>query len=290
MPSPALLLDLFDANDERLDEEALVTIRNLVTGRVKQARSVPNRRLKITGLEAGPRGVYRVEADPAGYLAAGTFASLPGDEAEASIWFPVDPRRVKRVLFDAFDELDANARTLLDASHNVMSFAGVHGADLYDRLDDIRKAGFLNIITKCRATVLPVLPEPRSVLGYLQELRELRGDRFFCLVSQELREEVKNAAGGGLFDEVSGSLHHPPPGFEPAGSFKTPDHYGNLQLTFFASSTEWVADIDIDDANGLGHAFQVLRNELTGRPTHPYDIHQILALHQQLHPPYSFEL
>ena len=44
---------------------------------------------------------------------------------------------------------------------------------------------------------------------------------------------------------------------------------------------------DIDDAAGLEHLFQVLRNELTGRPTHPYDIHEILIKHQMLDPGYE---
>ena len=38
----------------------------------------------------------------------------------------------------------------------------------------------------------------------------------------------------------------------------------------------------IDDANGIGHVFQVLRNFLTDSDTHPYDIHEILTFHQSL--------
>ena len=107
-------------------------------------------------------------------------------------------------------------------------------------------------------------------------------------MSHELREEVKNSALSGHFFEAPSGLHRPPDGFESAGSWKTPDHYGNLQVTFFAKgSSEWVADIDIDDAGGLAHVFQVLRNHLTGRPTHPYDIQQILLVHQKIDPGYS---
>jgi hypothetical protein len=94
----------------------------------------------------------------------------------------------------------------------------------------------------------------------------------------------------GLFHEADDSLHHPPVGFERAGSFKTDDRYGNLQVSFFAKNDQWRADIDIDDASGLGHVFQVMRNFLTGRPTHPFDIHQILLLHQRLDPGYGFKL
>jgi hypothetical protein len=79
-------------------------------------------------------------------------------------------------------------------------------------------------------------------------------------------------------------------GFNKAGSYKTEDAYGNLQLTFFMKGDECVADIDIDDAAGLGHVFQVLRNALANRATHPYDIHEILLFHQKLDPLYTFEV
>lgn len=83
---------------------------------------------------------------------------------------------------------------------------------------------------------------------------------------------------------MDGSLHHPPAGFDRAGSFKTEDRYGNLQITFFVRGDEWLADIDIDDAAGLEHVFQVVHNAVTGRPTHPYDIHEILIAWQQTDP------
>ena len=49
-----------------------------------------------------------------------------------------------------------------------------------------------------------------------------------------------------------------------------------------------VADIDIDDASGLEHVFQVVRNKLSGKPTHPYNIHEILVAHQKIDPGYTF--
>jgi hypothetical protein len=156
---------------------------------------------------------------------------------------------------------------------------------LYDALDNVRKAGFLNIARKTGATGLS---NGKNVLFYIQELTELRGDRFFAVVSKELREETKNSIDAGIFHKADQSLHHPPKGFSAAGSFKTSDRYGNLQLTFFNKGDEWVADIDIDDAGGLEHVFQVLRNKLSGRPTHPYNIHEILVKFQQLDPGYTF--
>ncbi len=54
------------------------------------------------------------------------------------------------------------------------------------------------------------------------------------------------------------------------------------------SGDECVVNVDIDDAAGLEHVFQVLRNTLSGRPTHPYDIHEILVSYQRLDPGYQF--
>jgi len=46
-------------------------------------------------------------------------------------------------------------------------------------------------------------------------------------------------------------------------------------------------DADIDDAAGLGHAFQVIRNFVTKGVTHPYDIHEILVFRQEVTLPYQ---
>ena len=76
--------------------------------------------------------------------------------------------------------------------------------------------------------------------------------------------------------------------YTDAGSFKTPDRYGNPQLTFFMKGDDCVADIDIDDASGLEHFFQVVNNMLPGNDTHPYTIHEILIAYQKLDPGYTF--
>jgi len=116
---------------------------------------------------------------------------------------------------------------------------------------------------------------------------ELRGDRFFAVVQKTLREEAKNAVHSNQFAAAGDVLHRPPDGFDHAGSFKSTDHFANLQLTFFAQGDQWMADIDIDDANGVEHLFQVLRNAITGRPTHPYEIHELLVSYQKLDPGYT---
>jgi hypothetical protein len=130
----------------------------------------------------------------------------------------------------------------------------------------------------------------RSVWSFVDRIYRVKPDRIFVDVQPALLDMVKGAVAAERMREVSGKLHVPPPGFAESGSFKTTDRYGNLQLSFFASSsspTEFKVDGDIDDAAGLGHAFQVLRNAITDGVTHPYDIHQILVFRQEVELPYD---
>jgi hypothetical protein len=74
----------------------------------------------------------------------------------------------------------------------------------------------------------------------------------------------------------------------PNGSFKTRDTAGNLQLTFARHPDgRMMADIDLDDHQGIAHAADVLRHKISGKDTHPYDIHNILVLFQNCDPGYS---
>jgi hypothetical protein len=286
--APRLKLDLTDVSGEPLAEPCDVMLRHQPSGDLKIARVPRGKGVFIDGLSGAPNGVYLVEIDPSSYLGAGAFVSIAASGVtHFSLTFPIDPAKVKRAVFPAFASLVADARRVLDDAKDVLGFPGLAGSALYGALDDIRKAGFLNIAAKSLATALT---NKRQVASYFRRIVELRGDRFFVVTSQELREEVKNSVGAGLFEEVSSLLHHPPAGMEHAGSFKTPDHYANLQLTFFTNGTDWVSDVDIDDANGLAHVFQVLRNQLTKRPTHPYDIHELLLFHQKLDAGYTLEV
>jgi hypothetical protein len=284
MKDGVLKLTLLDARGSAIKEQVDVMLWHQASGEKIVARIPKASTARIKDLQPGPNGLYRLQVDPPSYLPVGGFVDLPASgDGELTMTFPIDPNKAK-AKFPKFGALPALARDLLTASDAVMQFEGKSGAQLYDALDDVRRAGMFNIAKKASATGLT---NGRSVLSYVQRIRELRGDRCFVVVPQELREEIKNSAHSGLFFEAPSGLHHPPAGFSSAGSWKTPDHYGNLQVTFFASPAQWVADIDIDDANGLAHAFQVLRNSLEKRPTHPYDIQQILLLHQKLDPGYD---
>lgn len=274
-----LKLTLVDVYGQRINERVDIILRHQDRSSVFALRGFDARKAVV--FRNLPPGVYRLLVDPPSYHPAAMFLPVDG-EREKTLVFAVDPEKVISLECPAFSAVEG-ALPLLDASRQVLGFDGKAGEALYNALDDIRRAGLLNILAKCRRTRTA---RGAAVIESLREVRELRGDRFFAVVPHELREDVKNSLAAGLFFEVNGSLHRPPDGYSLAGSYKTPDSYGNLQLTFFSSGDNWMADIDIDDAGGLEHFFQVLRNSVTGRPTHPYDIHQILIARQELDPGY----
>jgi len=131
----------------------------------------------VIDLFAQPEGVYRVAIDPLSYLQVGHFVSvLSSGQTRLTVTFPVDPAKVRAVVFPAYDDLSEESKRLLSASDNVLGFEGQFGADFFNRLDDIRRAGLMNIVAQCANTVFA---SARSVLSFLNRLIEVRGDRFF---------------------------------------------------------------------------------------------------------------
>jgi hypothetical protein len=287
-----LTLKMLNAEGNFLKEKVDILLRNQTLSGLKKASITASKSVAVTGLSGPPHNLYRMEIDPPSYLPVNRFITVGTSGDPLEIIFPIDPKKVTKAIFPKYGSLSEGARALLGRSDQVLSSLGKTGEELYGALDDLRCAGMLNILTKTGATPLN---DEQTVLDLLKEgeLRELRGDRFFAVVPKELREEVKNSVAAGLFEKVSGALHHLPgqfTGFSDAGSFKTHDRYWNLQLTFFMKGNECVADIDIDNASGLGHVFQVLNNMLPGNSTHPYTIRDILLVHQKLDPGYRFKL
>ena len=290
MPNPIILsLELRDVYGDLLKEKVDIILRHQVLSQVVKVSNNASTKIQIKGLNGAPQGLYRIDIDPPSYQYVSQFINIKASGTTTlELAFPIDPSKVKKVKFPAFGSTEADLQRVLENSEKVLGFEGNKGTALYNLLDDIRRAGLLNITAKTRATLLT---NGRTVLSYVQELREIRGDRFFAAVPKELREETKNSVAEGLFHPADQTQHHPPANFSHAGSFKTPDHYGNLQLTFFMNAAgDCVADIDIDDAAGIEHVFQVLRNKFSGSPTHPYNIHEILVGYQHNDPGYSFQI
>jgi hypothetical protein len=283
-----LRLEALDVYKKRIPEKIDIMLRHRVLSQFKRVSRNGANLMEVKGLFGDPQGAYQLDVDPPSYQFVSNFINMKSSGITSmSLTLPIDPEKVKSVNFPSFASLEPAAADLLRASENVLSFKGKKGKALYDALDadPIRKAGMLNIFVKCQATGFGT---DSSVLSHIRELKELRGDRFFAVVSKELRSETKNSVAKGLFHEADQSLHTPDEGFTNRGSFKTSDRYGNLQLSFSSNGDEWRADIDIDDAGGFEHVFQVLRNKLSGKPTHPYNIHEILVQFQSLDPGYRF--
>jgi hypothetical protein len=282
-------LTLLDVLGDRLVGRASVILRHQVLTDNQVFNNLDaSKRITITNLFGSPQGLYRLEVDPLAYLPTSQFVNLKASAVtDIKITFAVDPNKVKSVQFPEYSTLPGGIKTLLENSDNVLSFEGKRGEELYKALDDTRRANVLNLTTKSAVTPLG---DGKTVLPFIQTINEIRGDRFFVVAPKELRQETKNAAVAGLFNPAPDILHTPPPGFDRAGSFKTPDKYGNLQLTFFLNGDDLMVDIDIDPASGLEHLFQVIEHTITGIQTHPYAVREILIAHQEIDPGYRFAL
>ena len=215
-----LQLELLDVYGKFLGEKVDVILRHQVLSEIKKASVTVTGKVDITGLRGTPQGLYKIDIDPPSYQYVSQFINMKASGITSlSHTFPIDPGKVKKVNFPAFTSkiISAELRTFLENSDKVLAFEGKKGKDLYDALDDIRKAGLLNIAAKTGATPLS---NGRTVISYIEKLNEIRGDRFFCVVPKELREETKNSVAEGLFDPVDGSLHRPPQGFYTSRKFQ----------------------------------------------------------------------
>jgi hypothetical protein len=288
-----LRLDFRDVYGKRLAEKVDISLRNMSLQHEVVVRGVTASKLvRVKELHTAPDAIYRIEVDPPSYRPVSAF----GTAAEGSrppilmLPFPVDPAKVTAVEFAAFGDLFRELQQALRKSDSVPLLVGKKGKALYEGLDDVRRAGLMNVAHKSAATMLA---GGRTVFSYIQRFAEVQGDRIFVHVDGELFSALENTVAAGIMDPVSGALHELPAAipdfddYQDVGSYKTEDTYGNLQVTLFRNGDDFIADIDIDDCNGLRHLFQVLRNHLTGEPTHPYDIHEILMRHQGLFPNYE---
>jgi hypothetical protein len=242
--------------------------------------------VKIGGLL--PLEVCAVQVFPVRHRPVGRFLR-PAPET-VRIACPVDAERVSRMVAPAYGALPPRAHQVLESTRLEHAPLNVGGQALYDALDDVPRAGLLNLLAKMAATVLL---DGSNVLDHVQSFYRVRGDRVFANVGKGLRDLVKTAVDARRFRLADGSLHQPPDRFRLVDSYKTvPDRYGNLQVTFFASVATpltFKADIDVDDAQGIEHVFQVLGHWLTGQLTHPFDIHEILVAYQGIDPGYRLQ-
>ncbi len=283
METGRLELEIVDVNGIRITEPVDLELRHRVLQDQRRVDNVDATKvMAIDGLHTEPQGLYILDVSAPSYRPVSRFVTIPASGAKREqVTLPIRHERAK-ALFPSYDELDDRVRGLLERSGKVRGHDGLTGRALYDALSERARAGLLNIAKKSLATAFK---NGADLLPHVTLLDAL-GDRCFVEVPRALLEQMPTLVDSELLRPVNGSLHQAPAGFTPAGSFKTPDAFGNLQLTFFDGGAQCRADVDIDDAAGLGHVFQVARNHISGEPTHPFNIHEILIAHQHLDPGY----
>lgn len=242
----------------------------------------PDRDLTITDItcRGGPGTMYRVLATAPHYRPYGFFQLIQEDRnntASDDVEFWVKPGDVTDIRAPVFEDLPAQARRILQRAQMIAlkpedrDLVGLAGVDLYKQLGPLRKACLLNLTTKAshQATTGNCLPAIGGVLL-------CRQDRFFARVDAGLPERLRQSP---VFRSAPEALHEPLPGFQMAeGSFKSRDAHANLQVTFMreVATGELAADIDIDEASGIEHGFEVIRNATFRKRTNPYLIREFL--------------
>ena len=230
-------------------------------------------------------GTYRISIRSDMYRTVGGFVHIPeGETTREKYILPVHPDKVTDIEAPDYGDLPEALKKALRESI-LETYPDQKGKTLYLALDNIEKAGLLNLYCKMRHTFLN---NNGNIFSYVTAFQKILGDRIYAKVPAALYHEVQKNISFGLFHEVSAGLHDPFPGYTLKKSFKTGEKYGNLQLTFSTkgASPRYSVDADIDDAGGIGHWFQVLGHSLTRKKTNPFDIHEILVHHQKLDPKY----
>jgi hypothetical protein len=242
----------------------------------------------------GPGTLYAVRLNADGFKPYAFFQlmkpvarNLP---SEAKVRLMVNPKKVGDIAAAPFADLPATFRRALERAVMVelgiedRDLVGLSGAALYEAMGPLRKASRLNLVAK------GLHGSADRIASFVRAPAILRQDRCFAEVDPALHDKLCRSDS---FKSAPGALHKPPPGFELVDSFKSRDPHANLQVTFMRkidADLMW-ADIDIDEASGFEHGFEVIRNALVDRRTNPYLVRELLLLsmdHQPIDPGYDF--
>jgi hypothetical protein len=159
VPEGKLTLRIFDVHGKTVAEKVDVFLKNQILSDAPAFRDLDVSTTRVLpNLNVFPNGRYRLEVDALSYHTVSRFVSIPPDgNGEVVITLPVNPKKVVRVEFPPFGSpsISDDAWKLLERSQNVLNFRGESGEMLYGALDDIRRAGFLNMVAKAGRTRFP---------------------------------------------------------------------------------------------------------------------------------------
>lgn len=267
-----LKLELTDILDHDLDDYALIELADTRGSRRYRNAEQLQRTVSLSGIRRSPAALYRVRIAPQHYRPRQLFVSLTeGETASRRIAFPVEPGKVAAIQAPPYSRLAPALQRLLPEI-------------TYASLAPLQTACLLNVAAKAAATILG---GGAACLDHWIRILRVQQDRLLIRTSAALEEA---AASSPLFEDAAALLHAAPAGYRRTRSFKTKDAHGSLQLTCFRSREtheDYLVDVDIDEAQGLEHLFEVLRNAVRG-PTHPYDVREILIAGQRIDPGYRF--
>ena len=242
----------------------------------------PVGRLTVTGIacQTGPGTMYEVRASMDHYRKYAFFQLIQEDRdniASDDVEFWVKPGDVDDIQAPALASLPSTVQTMLSQATMIVDkpedreLVGLSGNALYKAMGPLRKACLLNITNKAADA-----ETADNCLPSFGDLLIMRQDRLFARVAPGLRAQLRAAP---MFKSAPGALHEPPPGFSPPlESFKSKDAHANLQVTFMTelATGGLAADIDIDEASGIEHGFEVIRNAVFKKRTNPYLIREFM--------------
>jgi len=256
--------------------------------------------LTVSNLSArgGPGTRYEVRLDHSHFKTYAFFQviveKITSQAADFPIRLVVNPSAVRDIDAPGFDDLPKTLREFLrDARMQIgdkkfegedKELLGLAGAALYDALGPLRTACLLNLFTKSRHL------SAAKVWSRILHPLVVRQDRCFCAVAPDTAAFLNDAE---RFTSAPKLLHKPLKGYELVSSFKSKDAHANLQVTVMTNTStgDFAADVDIDEASGLGHGLEVIRNQFKGR-TNPYLVRELLLLSEAekgaLDPGYRF--
>ncbi len=270
-------LNLRDAHGDLLTDTVRLEFRNLQLSSLNfdQTIQLAGNSLILNQVPAFPRGSWHLALIPQKYRFKQVFVEVPSNGLTTiDEPFFVNPEKVTPVFpSDKEFKTDPRWKPLIQRITPA----------LFSSLNNEEKAGLLNLYAKMRSD------SAANVFDFVEDIFLVKPARIFAQVRTESFDRVQQLTG--QFNEASGLDHKFPRGWTrlpPPNSFKTPDPTGNLQLTFGINDEEATAvDADLDDHQGIQHAFDVIKHKLTGTDTHPYDIHEVLVRFQNIDPGYK---
>ena len=201
-----------------------------------------------------------------------TAKNLP---SESHVMLMVNPKRVKGITPPQYRDLPAAFRRGLDNAAMVTlddedkDLVGKQGAELYTALGPLRQACLLNLFAKATHS------SAERIARFVLVPTVLRQDRCFAEVDPALHAFLCKSD---RFVSAPSLLHDPPKGFTRLESFKSKDAHANVQVTFMQkkNTDQMWADIDIDEAGGIQHGFEVIRNVVVDGRTNPFLVRDLL--------------